>query len=153
MPTIQLTDQAARIAKITPHPHGDTIELEWGGPDDRDVCDFDLARLGRVQSHGGNLTGGWVKLSFDHCQLPVGATIPHLCPRYRVSITQHGNLIQPEGAQSFAYPAAAIAWAQKYARQNRNHVDFQDMDIEVWRHDGPDHGECVHTETIGRGHR
>ena len=77
-----LKDTEARISKIT-NDHGVvTVELEWGGPSDRGITDFDLDRLGKIAKglgtpHGGNLRSGWVILDGE-CDLEEGDTIPVL---------------------------------------------------------------------------
>jgi hypothetical protein len=74
MKTIKLTDTAARISKID----GSTVELEWGGPNDRMIYEFDLSRLGKVTDSGttGNAgRSGWAILD-GPCQLAIGDTIP-----------------------------------------------------------------------------
>lgn len=78
MKTIQLTDKAARVAKIEDLRGVVTVDLEWGGPDDRTVEDFDLAKLGKVFRAGTNGNAGlsgWVTLE-GACLLAVGDTIP-----------------------------------------------------------------------------
>lgn len=52
-----------------------TVELTWGGPEDREVYEFDLARLGKVIDRGGTLRAGWVILE-GPCLLDVGDLIP-----------------------------------------------------------------------------
>lgn len=74
MKTINLNDTEARISNID----GSTVELEWGGPDDRMVYDFDLSKLGNVTDSGTNGNAGrtgWAILD-GPCNLAVGDTIP-----------------------------------------------------------------------------
>jgi hypothetical protein len=59
-----------------------TVNLEWIGPDDHTVEDFDLDQLGPRCSGiggatGGTLRSGWVVLE-GQCPLKVGDTIPLL---------------------------------------------------------------------------
>ena len=58
MKTIMLTDKEARIAsiEIDDHESGQTtVTFEWGGPDDRDVVDFDVLSLSG-ESHFRDIT-------------------------------------------------------------------------------------------------
>lgn len=71
----ELTDQRATITRITPGPIITSLDLQWGGPDDRTITDFDLAKLGNVQAQGGCLQTGWVLLG-GPCLLREGDTIP-----------------------------------------------------------------------------
>lgn len=77
MNTIQLTDSEARISSITETNGITTVELEWGGPSDRSIDHFDIAKLGEVTGHGGNLCGGWAVL-YGACLLNEGDTIPYI---------------------------------------------------------------------------
>ena len=83
---IQLTDTEARISSIEDNGGVITVNLEWGGPDDRDVYDFDLARIGDVAAQGANLRTGWVVLE-GPCKLEEGDTIP-LEPQEPLRITK-----------------------------------------------------------------
>ena len=78
MQTIHLTDTAARIASIE-HNHPCALAaLEWGGPDDRDISDFDLPQLGAILNRGMErmrARAGWVLLA-GPCSLNVGDSIP-----------------------------------------------------------------------------
>ena len=78
MQTIHLTDTAARIASIE-HNHTCALAaLEWGGPDDRDISDFDLPQLGAILNRGMErmrARAGWVLLA-GPCSLNVGDSIP-----------------------------------------------------------------------------
>lgn len=67
----------AQITKITTTANTTTVELEWGGPYDLEVHDFDLTKLGEVVSYGGDLRRGWVVLE-GKCALKEGDTIPLL---------------------------------------------------------------------------
>jgi hypothetical protein len=74
MKTINFNDTEARISNID----GSTVELEWGGPDDRMVYEFDLSKLGKVAEYGTNGNAGrtgWAILD-GPCNLAVGDTIP-----------------------------------------------------------------------------
>lgn len=77
---IHLTDTEARIARIENKDGIVTVELEWGGPDDNLVDDFDLAKLGKVSASGSNGNAGrtgWAVLD-GSCKLNEGDTIPVL---------------------------------------------------------------------------
>ena len=86
--SIKLTDTHARIASIDADNFGDIVILEWGGPSDRTVTDFELARLGRVVSSGGNQSTGYVILS-ETCKMQVGDVI-QLCDRALQSCVVEG---------------------------------------------------------------
>lgn len=92
MKTIELTDHAARIASLEEKAGIITVNLEWGGPNDRTVNDFDLAQLGDVTACGGNNSTGWVVL-YGRCLVAEGDTIPLLPPPlFTVSVTDnHGD--------------------------------------------------------------
>ncbi len=79
MKTIQLTDTEARIGKIETNENGvTTVDLIWGGPDDRSMGEFDLSLLGDVQDHGTNGNAGrsgWAIL-FGACKLNVDDILP-----------------------------------------------------------------------------
>ena len=82
MKTIQLTDTEARIDKIETANGVTTVSLEWGGPDDRLIHDFDTDLLGDVQSTGTNGNAGragWAGL-FGPCKLNEGDVIPYVAP-------------------------------------------------------------------------
>ncbi len=84
MQTIQLTDREARISKIESSNGTTTVSLEWGGPDDRHISDFQLGKLGKACSglgiaYGGNDRSGWAVLDGD-CLLDEGDTIPVVPP-------------------------------------------------------------------------
>jgi|APGre2960657404_1045060.scaffolds.fasta_scaffold25773_3 hypothetical protein len=69
----------ATITRIEDNQGIKTVHLEWSGPDDHTVEDFDLDQLGQRctgigRSTGGNLRGGWVILEGE-CQLHEGDTI------------------------------------------------------------------------------
>jgi len=83
---IQLTDTEARICKIEDTGGVITVNLDWGGPDDREVYDFDLARIGDVAAQGGNLRTGWVVLE-GPCKVKEGDKIP-LEPQEPLRITK-----------------------------------------------------------------
>lgn len=74
---ITLTDKEARIDAINVDAVGvTTVTLEWGGPEDREVYDFDVSLLGDIftsdtEGHGR----GWVVLEGE-CLLKVGDTLP-----------------------------------------------------------------------------
>jgi hypothetical protein len=73
---IEMKDTEARIVEID--REAGIVTLEWGGPEDREVYDFDLDKLGEVMSHGeDNQSGrkGWVSLKGD-CKLAVDDLIP-----------------------------------------------------------------------------
>ena len=74
-----LTDKEARITKIETGNGITTICLEWGGPDDRTMTDFDCAGLGDVVDCGDNprAAGGWVIVN-GPCRLSEGDSIPHV---------------------------------------------------------------------------
>ena len=74
---ITLTDKKARITKIETGNGITTISLEWGGPDDRTMTDFDIDILGDVVDSGDNhrATGGWVIVN-GYCFLSEGDSIP-----------------------------------------------------------------------------
>lgn len=92
MKTIELTDRAARIVSLEEKAGIITVDLEWCGPNDRAVYDFDLSKLGEVTSSGGNSRTGWAVL-YGPCLLQVGDTIPLLPPPlFTVSVTDnHGD--------------------------------------------------------------
>lgn len=74
----------ATITKIETDDFGNaTVSLEWGGPDDHEVTDFDLCRLGTLVTGicpcGGNLRAGWVVLD-GACLKKVGDLIPYVHP-------------------------------------------------------------------------
>ncbi len=80
MNAIQLSDKCARVAKIEDNGGLTGVRLEWSGPDDHVMSDFDLSRLGKVNAgvgggFGGNLRGGWIILD-GPCLLTEGETIP-----------------------------------------------------------------------------
>ena len=78
MKTIKLTKNQARISAIKTKENITTVDLEWGGPDDHQLSDFDIKKLGDVFSHGTNGNAGrtgWVVLHGD-CKLSEGETIP-----------------------------------------------------------------------------
>lgn len=77
MNTIHLTATEARIKSIDTDINGiSTIEIEWGGPDDHTVEDFDLDCLTEgTYKAGGTLTSGWVVIT-DPCLKQVGDTLP-----------------------------------------------------------------------------
>ncbi len=77
MSIIHLTDTAARIASLEEKGGIITVNLEWGGPNDRVVTDFDLGQLGEVTACGGNNSTGWAVL-YGPCLLQIGDTIPLL---------------------------------------------------------------------------
>ena len=80
MKTIQLTDKSARIEKIETANEIVTVLLEWGGPDDKLIHDFDLDRLGVVTGSGTNGNAGrtgWVVLA-GASKLNEGDEIPAL---------------------------------------------------------------------------
>lgn len=74
----------ATIISIEDNQGIKTVNLEWSGPDDHTVEDFDLDQLGErckgiIGATGGNLRSGWVVLEGD-CKLNEGDTI-NLLPR------------------------------------------------------------------------
>ena len=81
MKTIKFTDRAARIASITETNGVWTVNLEWGGPSDRSITDFELSllsgHLGSITASGGNTRNGWVTLDGDP-GMSEGDTIPLL---------------------------------------------------------------------------
>lgn len=79
MQTINLTDKEALITQIKTSEGVTTVELAWGGLDECEISNFDIARLGKLASgigeaFGGDLTSGWVILD-GPCLLSVGDTI------------------------------------------------------------------------------
>lgn len=74
MKTIELIDTEARVTSVS----NDSVELEWGGPDDRSVWDFDLAKLGGevfdAGTNGNAGRTGWVVVY--GAVVKVGDTIP-----------------------------------------------------------------------------
>lgn len=73
-----LTDQQALIYRVATMGDLTTVDLEWGGPEDRKITDFDTSLLGDGQTVvqlGGTLKSGWVVLD-GPCLLKVGDTIP-----------------------------------------------------------------------------
>lgn len=74
-----LTDKEACITKIETGNGITTITLEWGGPDDRTMADFDRDLLGDVVDCGDNCraAGGWVIVN-GSCLLGEGDTIPYV---------------------------------------------------------------------------
>jgi hypothetical protein len=75
MTTINLNDTSARISKIEISEAGTMVSLEWGGPNDRTLQEFDLHRIGRVSKAGQSGSTGWVLLDGD-CALREGDVIP-----------------------------------------------------------------------------
>lgn len=79
MKTITLTDTEATITKIEARTFGSLVELEWSGPDDHTITDFDLSKLGaydgKATSSGGTLRSGWVIIE-GACALEEWDTIP-----------------------------------------------------------------------------
>lgn len=69
----------ATITSIETDPQNfPLVNLEWEGPDDHDVYDFDLSALGEVHAYGRDLLSahrGWVVLS-GGCRMKPGQTIP-----------------------------------------------------------------------------
>jgi hypothetical protein len=93
MKTIELTDLAARISSITETNGIFTVNLEWGGPSDRSITDFELSllsgHLGSITASGGNTRNGWVTLDGDP-GMSEGDTLP-LEPR-RITLAEAANL-------------------------------------------------------------
>lgn len=80
--TIKLTDKEARVATVENALGVITVGLEWGGPGDRMITDFDLSKLGNVSSCGTNGSSGrsgWVTLD-GAVLLAVGDTVPAVEP-------------------------------------------------------------------------
>jgi hypothetical protein len=79
MKTITLTDTEATITNIESRDYGTLVELEWSGPDDHTIRDFDLSKLGKFDgkatSSGSTLRRGWVIIEGD-CALSEWDTIP-----------------------------------------------------------------------------
>lgn len=75
MKTIELTNTAARISSIIETNGIFTVNLEWGGPSDRSIADFELSLFGKVTASGGNTRTGWVTLDGDPGRAE-GDTIP-----------------------------------------------------------------------------
>lgn len=95
----ELTDQRATITRITQGPLITSIGLQWGGPADRHVTDFNLSQLGSVQGHGGCFQTGWVVLD-GPCLLREGESIPLLKPTEPEPI--------PVNPETFAEVAAVV---------------------------------------------
>lgn len=78
---IHLTDTAARIASIEEKSGIWTVSLEWGGPSDRTITDFEISRLegylGEITSSGTSGRTGWVILD-DEPDAKIGDSIPLL---------------------------------------------------------------------------
>lgn len=77
-----MTTTVATITKIEDNQGIQTVNLEWSGPDDHTIEDFDLDQLGQQcsgigKATGGNLCNGWVVLE-GQCKLTEGDTIPLL---------------------------------------------------------------------------
>jgi hypothetical protein len=72
----------AIITKIETRTFGVVVSLEWSGPDEYSINDFDLSLLGRlyngaVHATGGTLRSGWCIIEGE-CQLSEWDTIPLL---------------------------------------------------------------------------
>lgn len=73
----------ATITRIESRDGLTTVDLEWGGPDDTRIWDYDLGRLaksGKVSTSGmnGNASrSGWV-IFWGECNLAVGDSVPRL---------------------------------------------------------------------------
>lgn len=81
MKNIKLDDKSAMLVKIEDLRGVITVELEWGGPNDRTVEDFELEKLGKVFRAGTNGNAGrsgWVTLE-GSCNMSVGQTISRRC--------------------------------------------------------------------------
>lgn len=81
---IILKDTEARIESIEQHFGFEVVILEWGGPSDREINDFELDRLGDVESRGTlnyRARAGWVVLN-GRCNMRLGETIPLLQPKF-----------------------------------------------------------------------
>ncbi len=93
MKTIELTNTAARISSIEEKSGIFTVNLEWGGPSDRSVSDFDIDllanHLGSITASGGDTRRGWVTLDGDP-GVSEGDTIP-LLPR-RITLAEAAAL-------------------------------------------------------------
>ena len=79
---IQLSDKKATITKIEKRTFGTVVELEWCGPDDHSIDDFDVSLLGKkynggMHATGGTMRSGWVILETE-CALEKWDTIPLL---------------------------------------------------------------------------
>lgn len=78
---IHLTDTAARIAAVEEKSGSWTVTLEWGGPSDRTITDFEISRLegyvGKITASGGTGRTGWVILD-DEPDAKIGDSIPLL---------------------------------------------------------------------------
>jgi hypothetical protein len=77
--TLSLTDTEAVITSVEKDPQNfPLVNLEWGGPSDREPQDFVLENLGEVHAYGRDLLSphrAWVVL-LGRCRLSVGQTIP-----------------------------------------------------------------------------
>jgi hypothetical protein len=77
--TLSLTDTEAVITSVEKDPQNfPLVNLEWGGPSDREPQDFVLENLGAVHAYGRDLLSArraWVVL-LGRCRLSVGQTIP-----------------------------------------------------------------------------
>jgi hypothetical protein len=67
MSTIKFSDTEATITKIEKRTFGTVVDLEWSGPDDHSIDDFDVSQLGQkynggMHATGGTLRSGWVIL-------------------------------------------------------------------------------------------
>lgn len=73
------SDEAARIVSIERENGIATVNIEWGGPNQRTVTDFDLIQLGDVVDCGDtpHASGGWVIVS-GKCRKKVGSYIPYV---------------------------------------------------------------------------
>lgn len=72
---IILSDQAAVVLDIFPTADGADVELEWEGPCDHEVGDFELDRIGEVEAAWGTVRNGWVHVHGEPL-VQVGDDIP-----------------------------------------------------------------------------
>lgn len=79
MNTIKLTDTAARVSRVAENNGVWTVELEWGGPNDRTIDDFDLYKICDISdpavSWGTNGRTGWMVI-LTRPTVTVGDSIP-----------------------------------------------------------------------------